>query len=86
MVNVGSSAGHFPAPLMSIYSATKVYVDYLSRAVEYETRGSGVDVLTLTPMYICTRMTAYSNLINRPSLFVPDAATPGPRRAQRLCC
>lgn len=45
-----SSIGAFqPSPYYSAYSATKVYVLYLSEAVNYELRGSGVSVTTVCP-------------------------------------
>ena len=36
IINLSSAAGVKPTPYMSLYSATKVYNDFLSRALGYE--------------------------------------------------
>jgi short-subunit dehydrogenase len=35
-------------PLHNVYSASKVFVDYLSRALSYENRGK-IDIISLRP-------------------------------------
>lgn len=52
-----------------------MYVNYFSRALAHEIRGSGVTVQTLTPFYIATNLTRCSDYIGRPSLLVPNAQT-----------
>lgn len=49
IMNVGSLAGYFPGPLMSVYYATKAYVLSLSIALNEELKGTGVHVTTLCP-------------------------------------
>lgn len=49
VVMVGSVAGSQPLPLHSLYSATKVFDNFLGEALWAELRGSGVDVLALLP-------------------------------------
>ena len=39
----------------------------------YEYARSGVQIVSLEPMYISTRMVGYSSLMERPSLGVPSA-------------
>ncbi|KAK8388537.1 hypothetical protein O3P69_020489 [Scylla paramamosain] len=75
VINLASIAGFHPIPLMGIYSATKAFVDYFSQAMEWEYRGSGITVQTLTPSYVSTNMTKFSELVHKPGLFIPTAAT-----------
>jgi len=51
ILNVASMAGMLPTPLMATYAATKSYVLYFSRSVNYELKKqqSPVRVLTLNP-------------------------------------
>ncbi|KAG7160935.1 Hydroxysteroid dehydrogenase-like protein 1-like 1 [Homarus americanus] len=52
IINVASIAGLHPIPLMGIYSASKAFVDYFSQALDWEYRGSGITVQTVTPSYV----------------------------------
>jgi len=49
IMNVGSIAGFFPGPLMSVYFATKAYVLSFSLALAEELRGTGVTVTAFCP-------------------------------------
>lgn len=49
VMNVASTAGFYPGPLMSVYYATKNYVVAFSEALSEELRGSGVTVTALCP-------------------------------------
>ena len=49
ILNVASTAGFFPGPLMAVYYASKAYVVSLSEALAEETRGTGVKVSALCP-------------------------------------
>jgi hypothetical protein len=49
ILNVGSTAGFVPGPLMAVYYATKAYVLSLSVALANEVAGSGVTVTCLCP-------------------------------------
>jgi short-subunit dehydrogenase len=49
IMNVASTAGFAPGPLMAVYYATKAYVISLSEALAEELRGSGVTVTVLCP-------------------------------------
>ncbi|XP_014670468.1 PREDICTED: inactive hydroxysteroid dehydrogenase-like protein 1 [Priapulus caudatus] len=73
VVNVASASAYMPTPHVAVYSATKSYVDFLSRALRHECRGSGVVVQTLVPFYVATRMTRYAESIARPCLTIPSA-------------
>ncbi len=49
IMNVGSTAGFLPGPLMAVYYASKAYVLSLSVAMSNELEGSGVTVTCLCP-------------------------------------
>jgi uncharacterized protein len=49
IMNVASTAGFQPGPLMAVYYATKAYVISLSEALANELAGSGVTVTCLCP-------------------------------------
>src|SRR5580658_11232472 len=49
IMNVASTAGFQPGPLMAVYYATKAYVLSFSEAIANELRGSGVTVTCFCP-------------------------------------
>lgn len=49
LVNIASVAAYQPCPNMAVYGATKAYVLSLTEALAYETRGSGLRVLAVSP-------------------------------------
>jgi uncharacterized protein len=49
IMNVASTAGFQPGPLMSVYYATKAYVISFSEAIANEVQGSGVTVTCFCP-------------------------------------
>jgi short-subunit dehydrogenase len=49
ILNVASTAGFQPGPLMAVYYATKAYVLLFSEALANELKGTGVTVSTLCP-------------------------------------
>ncbi|XP_045135817.1 inactive hydroxysteroid dehydrogenase-like protein 1 [Portunus trituberculatus] len=75
IVNLSSTASTVPVPLSGIYSATKAFVNFFSRALEFEYRNSGITIQTLIPSYVSTNMTKYSDLVHDPGVFVPTAQT-----------
>ena len=60
IMNVASTAGFQPGPLMAVYYATKAYVIMFSEAIANELKGSGVTVTCLCPG-------ATANQVCRPS-------------------
>jgi len=75
IVNISSIAGYRPLPLMGVYSASKKFVEYFSQTLEYEYKSYNIDVQTLTPSYIATKMTKWSNVLQKPNFITPDPAT-----------
>jgi short-subunit dehydrogenase len=49
ILNVASTAGFQPGPLMAVYYATKAYVLHFSEAIAEELTGTGVSVTVLCP-------------------------------------
>lgn len=54
VLNIASTAGYQPIPLMAVYAATKAYVVSFTTALAAEVKGSGVDVLAVCPGSIDT--------------------------------
>ncbi|RWS25158.1 inactive hydroxysteroid dehydrogenase-like protein 1 [Leptotrombidium deliense] len=52
IINVSSTAGLFPIPFMATYSSSKAYMDFFSRALNYEYRNYGVTVQSLVPNHV----------------------------------
>ncbi|XP_063858203.1 inactive hydroxysteroid dehydrogenase-like protein 1 [Scylla paramamosain] len=75
IVNVSSISSLCPVPMIGIYSATKAFVDFFSRALQCEYRNSGITVQTLIPSYVSTNMTKYCDLVHKPGVFIPTAPT-----------
>ncbi|GFQ92467.1 very-long-chain 3-oxoacyl-CoA reductase [Trichonephila clavata] len=68
IINVSSLMAIYPMPLLAVYSASKAYVDNVSRAIFYEYKGTGITIQSVLPSYVATKM---SN--RRPSLEIPSA-------------
>ena len=49
ILNIASTAGFQPGPLMAVYYATKAYVVSFSQAIANELKGSGVTITALCP-------------------------------------
>jgi len=71
ILNVGSSAGFLPGPLMAVYYASKAYVLHFSEALANELMGTGVTVTALCPGPVPTGFQeaagmGYTNLLATP--------------------
>ncbi|EFN86854.1 inactive hydroxysteroid dehydrogenase-like protein 1 [Harpegnathos saltator] len=75
IVNVSSGSDLTPLPLMTVYSATKMYIKNFSEAIRMEYSKFGIIVQHLSPFFVATKMNNYSHRINVKSLFVPDSTT-----------
>ncbi|XP_048339604.1 very-long-chain 3-oxoacyl-CoA reductase isoform X2 [Sphaerodactylus townsendi] len=71
IVNMSSFAGYNPIPFITLYSATKAFVDFFSRGLNAEYRKQGVIVQSVQPYLVKTKMTK----IRKQSLFVPTPET-----------
>src|SRR5229473_6110605 len=74
ILNVASTAGFQPGPLMAVYYATKAYVISFSEAVANELKGTGVTVTCLCPGPTETEFASRAHL-ERTRLFKLGAMT-----------
>ena len=72
VVNVCSLAGVFPLQFTGLYSSSKAFADFLTRATQYENFCSGITIQSLTPCYVFTGDHYY---YNKPTLMTPSAET-----------
>ena len=64
ILNVGSTAGFQPGPLMSVYYASKAYVLSFSQALHEELRDTGVTVTCLCPGSTATEFAERAGISN----------------------
>ncbi|XP_011500320.1 PREDICTED: inactive hydroxysteroid dehydrogenase-like protein 1 [Ceratosolen solmsi marchali] len=75
VVNISSGSELQPLPLMTVYAATKVYVGSFSEALRAEYSKFGLTIQHLTPLFVNTKMNAFSQRLQVSTIFVPNAAT-----------
>ncbi|XP_062491957.1 very-long-chain 3-oxoacyl-CoA reductase [Pezoporus occidentalis] len=56
VLNIASAAGMYPTPLLTLYSATKAFVDFFSRGLQAEYKSKGIIVQSVLPYYVATKM------------------------------
>lgn len=57
IINISSTSSLYPVPLLGVYSATKIFVNYFSSALLQEYRSSGIIVQNVMPNFVSTAMT-----------------------------
>ncbi|XP_065148047.1 very-long-chain 3-oxoacyl-CoA reductase-A [Paramisgurnus dabryanus] len=57
ILNISSASGMFPVPLLTIYSSTKAFVDFFSRALNAEYKCKGIIIQSVLPFFVATKMT-----------------------------
>eukprot|EP01147_Barroeca_monosierra_P010179 gene10179-2338_t len=67
IINVSSGSGTLPTPLLTVYSATKAYVDFFSQGLAVEVKSKGIFVQSLVPLFVVSKLSK----IRKPSLFTP---------------
>ncbi|CAG2111835.1 unnamed protein product [Medioppia subpectinata] len=67
IINVSSYSASYPMPLLSLYASSKIFVDFLSRALQVEYASKGITIQSVLPAYVMTNMSK----IRRSSLMVP---------------
>nr|XP_012229802.1 PREDICTED: inactive hydroxysteroid dehydrogenase-like protein 1 isoform X2 [Linepithema humile]XP_012229803.1 PREDICTED: inactive hydroxysteroid dehydrogenase-like protein 1 isoform X2 [Linepithema humile] len=75
IVNVSSGSEFQPLPLMTVYAATKAYMKNFSAALRAEYSRFGITIQHLSPLFVNTKMNAYSPRLQVTNIFVPDATT-----------
>ncbi|NXC16115.1 DHB12 reductase, partial [Corythaeola cristata] len=71
ILNISSAAGMYPTPLLTLYSATKAFVDYFSRGLHAEYKSKGIIVQSVLPYFVATKMSG----IRKPTFNKPSAET-----------
>ncbi|NXU84323.1 DHB12 reductase, partial [Xiphorhynchus elegans] len=56
ILNIASASGMYPTPLLTLYSATKAFVDFFSRGLHAEYKSKGIIVQSVLPYYVATKM------------------------------
>jgi len=71
IINVSSLSNMYPLPLLSVYAASKSYMEYLSQALTTEYKRFGIVVQSVKPAFVSTKMSKILKAtINVPT---PDA-------------
>lgn len=73
IINLSSLSASYPTPLLSLYGATKIYVDFLSRGLQAEYASKGIIVQSVLPSYVATNMSKIRKatfLVPTPSAYV----------------
>ncbi|KAK1159905.1 very-long-chain 3-oxoacyl-CoA reductase-B-like [Acipenser oxyrinchus oxyrinchus] len=70
ILNISSASGMYPVPLLTLYSSTKAFVDFFSRAMHAEYKSQGIIVQSVLPFFVATKLSK----IRRPTL---DKPSPG---------
>lgn len=76
VLNVASMMGLMPVPYQAVYAAAKAFMLSFSKALAYETMGTGVTVSVLAPGVVATRIHAKAGAQNSYYVYVFPNATP----------
>ncbi|KAM9768769.1 very-long-chain 3-oxoacyl-CoA reductase [Dama dama] len=71
ILNISSATGMYPVPLLTIYSATKAFVDFFSQCLHEEYKSKGIFVQSVLPYYVATKLAK----IRKPTLDKPSSET-----------
>ena len=77
---MSSMSGRIPTPMLSVYSASKAYIDYFSKCLAQEYKSSGVVVQSVTPGMVVSNMSK----IRKTSLLVTSPELIAARSIGRL--
>ncbi|XP_068116268.1 very-long-chain 3-oxoacyl-CoA reductase [Hyperolius riggenbachi] len=56
ILNISSASAMYPVPLLTVYSASKVFVDFFSQGLQAEYRSKGITVQSVLPFYVATKL------------------------------
>ncbi|CAK1541705.1 unnamed protein product [Leptosia nina] len=71
VINIGSGSSIIPSPLLTVYAASKAYVDKFSEGLDMEYSKKGIIVQCVLPGFVCSNMSG----IRRATLMAPTAKT-----------
>ncbi|XP_050430916.1 very-long-chain 3-oxoacyl-CoA reductase-like [Adelges cooleyi] len=72
VINISSAAAVIHCPLLTVYGATKTFVEKFSVELAKEYENDGILVQCVLPYFVATES---NNILNRPSWLVPTAKT-----------
>lgn len=56
ILNLSSASGMYPVPLLTVYSASKAFVDFFSQGLQAEYRSKGIIIQSVLPFFVVTKM------------------------------
>lgn len=56
IINNASGSGRMPTPLLTVYSASKAYMDFFSRSLSGEYASKGIIIQSLCPYFVSTKV------------------------------
>ncbi|XP_035508233.1 very-long-chain 3-oxoacyl-CoA reductase-B [Morone saxatilis] len=68
ILNISSASGMYPVPFLTVYSASKAFVDFFSRGLQAEYQSKGIIVQSVLPFFVATKLSK----IRRPTLSKPS--------------
>ncbi|XP_045681573.1 very-long-chain 3-oxoacyl-CoA reductase [Phyllostomus hastatus] len=71
ILNISSASGMLPVPLLTVYSATKAFVDFFSQCIHEEYRSKGIFVQSVLPYVVATKLAK----IQKTTLQIPSSET-----------
>jgi len=71
VINIGSSAGSNPTPLLALYSGTKAYVELFTKSLHHEYKGKGITFQYVKPYFVCSKLSKF----RKPNMFIPTPTT-----------
>ncbi|KAH8241760.1 hypothetical protein KR038_003202 [Drosophila bunnanda] len=71
IINLSSTAGVIPNPLLSVYSSTKAFVNKFSDDLQTEYKEQGILIQSVQPGFVATNMSK----IRKPTIFAPSPET-----------
>lgn len=75
IINVASASGRIPTPFLTVYSATKAYMDFFSQAAQLEYKSKGIIIQSLNPYFVSTKLSGMrkSLMSPKPNEYVASA-------------
>jgi len=76
IINISSLSGLMPTPLLSVYSASKAYVDVFTRGLCDEYKKAGIVVQSVAPGYVVSKLSKIrkpTGIAPTPEVFVKSA-------------
>ena len=70
VINLSSVTSLNPMPFFSLYTSTKKYIDFMSRALNEEYKGKGITIQSVLPAIVKTNMT---HVVGKSEPYVPEA-------------